>query len=68
MSITIPQEEPHFVALPARATSPLLLRSRTTMLEQIALREILLQEEIQGLSAPGPTPFRNNSSLKCILI
>jgi hypothetical protein len=47
-SIRIPQEEPHFVALPAGATSPLLLRSRATMPEQIALREILLQEEIQG--------------------
>jgi hypothetical protein len=42
------QEEPHFVALSARATSPLLLRSLTTTLEQIALREILLLEEIQG--------------------
>jgi hypothetical protein len=44
----MPQEEPHFVALPAGATSPLLLRSPTTTPEQIALREILLQEEIQG--------------------
>jgi hypothetical protein len=47
-SIRIPQEESHFVALPAGATSPLLVRSRTTTPEQIALREILLQEEIQG--------------------
>jgi hypothetical protein len=45
----IPQEEPHFVALsPAGATSPLLLRSLTTTLEQIALQEILLLEAIQG--------------------
>jgi hypothetical protein len=42
------QEEPHFVALSAGATSPLLLRSLTTTLEQIALQEILLLEEIQG--------------------
>jgi hypothetical protein len=46
-SIRIPQEEPHFVALPPGATSPLFLRSHTTTPEQIALREILLQEEIQ---------------------
>jgi hypothetical protein len=39
----IPQEGSHFVALPAGATSPLLLRSRTTTtMEQIALRVILL--------------------------
>jgi hypothetical protein len=31
------------------------------MLEQIALREILLLEEIQGESAPGWTPFKKNS-------
>jgi hypothetical protein len=43
-----PQEEPHFVALSTGATSPLLLRSLTTTLEEIALREILLLEEIQG--------------------
>jgi hypothetical protein len=48
LCIRIPQEEPHFVAPPAGATSPLLLRSHTTTPEQIALREILLQEEIQG--------------------
>jgi hypothetical protein len=36
------QEEPHFVALSAGATSPLLLRSLNTTLEQIAQREILL--------------------------
>jgi hypothetical protein len=47
-SIRTPQEEPHFVALSAGATSPLLLRSLTTTLEQIALREILLLVEIQG--------------------
>jgi hypothetical protein len=44
----IQQEEHHFVALSAGATSPLLLRSLTTTLEQIALREILFLEEIQG--------------------
>jgi hypothetical protein len=43
-----PQEEPHFVALSIRATSLLLLRSLSTTLEQIALREILLLEETQG--------------------
>jgi hypothetical protein len=48
MSIRIPQEEPHFVALSAGATFPLLLPSLTTTLEQIALRKILLLEEIQG--------------------
>jgi hypothetical protein len=48
MSIRISQEETHFVALSARATPPLLLRSLTTTLEQIALREFLLLEEIQG--------------------
>jgi hypothetical protein len=32
----------------AGATSPLLLRSLTTTVEQIALREILLLDEIQG--------------------
>jgi hypothetical protein len=42
------QEEPHCVVLSAGATSPLLLRSLTTTLEQIALREILLLEEIEG--------------------
>jgi hypothetical protein len=42
------QEEPHFVALSAGATSPLLMRSLTTTLEQTAMREILLLEEIQG--------------------
>jgi hypothetical protein len=47
-SIRILQEEPHFVALSTRATSPILLWSLTTTLEQIALREILLIEEIQG--------------------
>jgi hypothetical protein len=47
-SIRIPQDEPHFVALSAGATSPLLLRCLTTTLEQIAMREILLLEEIQG--------------------
>jgi hypothetical protein len=47
-SIRIPQGEPHFVALSAGATSPLLLRSLTTTLEQIVLQEILLLEEIQG--------------------
>jgi hypothetical protein len=47
-SIRIPEEETHFVALPAIATSPLLLRSCIITPEQIALREILLQEEIQG--------------------
>jgi hypothetical protein len=52
-----PQEEPHFVVLSAGATFPLLLRSLTTTLEQIALREILLLEEILGLSAPARTPF-----------
>jgi hypothetical protein len=35
----------------------LLLRSLTTTLEQIVLREILLLEGIQGLRAPGRTPF-----------
>jgi hypothetical protein len=43
-----PQEEPNFVGFSAGATSPLLLRSLTTRLENIALREILLLEEIQG--------------------
>jgi hypothetical protein len=47
-SIRIPQEGPHFVELSAGATSPLLLGSLTTTLEQTALREILLLEEIQG--------------------
>jgi hypothetical protein len=46
--IRIPQGEPHFVALSAGATSPLLLWSLTTTLEQIALQEILLLKEIQG--------------------
>jgi hypothetical protein len=41
------QEEPHFVVLSTGATSPLLLRPLTTTLEQIALWEILLLEEIQ---------------------
>jgi hypothetical protein len=45
-SIRILQEEPHFVALSAGATSPLLLWSLTTTLEKIALQEILLLEEI----------------------
>jgi hypothetical protein len=48
LSREIPQEEHHFVALSTGATSPLLLRSLTTTLEQIALGEILLLEEIQG--------------------
>jgi hypothetical protein len=43
-----PQEEPRFVTLSARTTSLLLLWSLTTTLEQIALQEILLLEEIQG--------------------
>jgi hypothetical protein len=47
-SIRIPQEEPHFVALSAGATSLLLLGPLTTMLEQIAMLEILLLEEIKG--------------------
>jgi hypothetical protein len=52
-----PQEEPHFVALSARATSPLLLQSLTTTLERLALWEILLLEEIQGYSVPVRSPL-----------
>jgi hypothetical protein len=48
MSIRTPLEEPHFVALSAGATSPLLLRYLTTTLEQVAWQEILLLEKIQG--------------------
>jgi hypothetical protein len=48
MSIRISQEESHFVAPSTGAAFPLLLRSLTTTLEQIALLEIFLLEEIQG--------------------
>jgi hypothetical protein len=41
-SIITPQEEPHFDALSARATSPLLLQSLSTTLEQITLGDFLL--------------------------
>jgi hypothetical protein len=52
MTIRIPQEELHFVALPAGATSPLILRSCTITPEQIALQE-------------GNPPPIGNPGLKC---
>jgi hypothetical protein len=64
----IPQEGSHFVALPAGATSPLLLRSRTTTTtEQIALRVILLHLLIQAKNAPAilkKFEFKMNFKLK----
>jgi hypothetical protein len=55
-----PQEEPHFVALSAEETSPLLLWCLTTTLEQIALREILLLEEIEARKI---VPFSRQSEI-----
>jgi hypothetical protein len=60
MGIRTPQEEPHFVALSARAPSSLLLRSLTTTLEQIALREILLHAIVN----PGVKHTRTYAILK----
>jgi hypothetical protein len=57
MSIRTPQEEPHFVALSAGAASPLFLQSLTTTLEQIALQEILLLEEIKAKVHPDGRHF-----------